>query len=514
VTNPGIAFPSGFAIDATDSGTLYAAGQDYSGQPVLMRTRDGGDSWHPLSPPGPYVSALVAHPVLSGSVYVISGGLHSSADAGDSWEAIGQGLPGEAPHGVAAGDGALYAGTSDGVYRQEGADWQRASHGLRAVYIGDVIAHPESPDVAYAGSGASGVYKTADGGKSWPRLGASPGSFFGGLLAAGPGDALFFSDYALLARSLDGGETWQEIAGPEPSGVSTFGAVATDPRNADVIYTYWYPQGVPGEVGKFLEGLFKTEDGGKSWREIGDGLPYAYRLAVHPADSALLFASSDEGAFRSDDGGETWGTIDIPGGSRFHFSPASTLRVYATACALYRSEDGGHAWEAFPGGEGCVGDLAVHPLQPDTLFGTTENGVASSLDGGETWQRFEPGLDMDFGNNISFNADGSRLWATVAPYGLVQLDFASRLSLFEGWGRLAWTDSSVLGVEAAVQSLDARVSPTEAWTAVAEYDADSMVWRQLFPDAPLGPLNTLVELRQQEIYWLHLSSDASFSALD
>ena len=196
-------------------------------------------------------------------------------------------------------------------------------------------------------------------------------------------------------RSTDYGRTWQPIFDDQPTG--SIGAIAVAPSDPDVIYV-GSGEGMPRPDLSIGDGVYRSTDGGRSWRHLGlrDAQQIA-QIVVHPHDPGRLMVAAlghpygphpQRGVFRSKDGGESFEKV------------------------LYLDENTGAA------------DLALDPVDPDTVYavlweerqGPWENGeftgpgsgLYKSRDGGTTWQRLERGLP-------TFAQGLGRIGVTVAP---------------------------------------------------------------------------------------------------
>jgi hypothetical protein len=228
---------------------------------------------------------------------------------------------------------------------------------------------------------------------------------------------------AALFRSVDGGGTWQELPGlreqghgpawqPGAGGMCLH-TIVFDPRDTDRML-----------VAISAAGVFRTEDGGKTWRATNRGLhsegipdPDAevghcvHRIAMHPDRPDVLFMQKHWDVMRSDDGGDSWREVsgNLPSDFGFpiaihahepdtvyvvpiksdseHYPPDGKLRVY-------RSRTGGDEWEALTDGlpqEHCYVNVLRDAMAVDTLdpcgvyFGTTGGQVYASADSGDHW---------------------------------------------------------------------------------------------------------------------------------
>jgi photosystem II stability/assembly factor-like uncharacterized protein len=228
---------------------------------------------------------------------------------------------------------------------------------------------------------------------------------------------------AALFRTTDGGHSWHELAGlrghesgprwqPGAGGMCLH-TIVLDPGNPDRIF-----------VAISAAGAFRSEDAGKTWKPINQGLHSQYipdptaevghcvhRIAIHPTRPDTLFMQKHWDVMRSDDGGDSWREVsgNLPSDFGFpiavhahepdtiyvvpiqsdslHYPPEGKLRVY-------RSRSGGNEWEALTRGlpqQDCYVNILRDAMAVDTLepcgiyFGTTGGQVYASADDGDSW---------------------------------------------------------------------------------------------------------------------------------
>jgi hypothetical protein len=184
--------------------------------------------------------------------------------------------------------------------------------------------------------------------------------------------------------------------------------VAVDPLRLQLAY-----------CGTFDDGLWCSEDGGKSWRPAGSGIPHARALSVavcrwQGGDRGMVYAGTEPSAvFRSEDGGATWrecpGLTELPSARTWSFPPRPAthhvrwiapdphhqgrLFVAIEAGALVQSLDGGATWrDRTPDGPRDTHQLTFHESSSGRLYAAAGDGYFESRDGAETWQRVEDGL--------------------------------------------------------------------------------------------------------------------------
>lgn len=292
--------------------------------------------------------------------------------------------------------------------------------------IGSVAVAQSDPRVIYAGSGeglqrpdlavGDGLYKSTDGGATWTNMGLHDGQQIPGI-AVDPGNpqrlfvAVLGHPYGPNAqrgvyRSTDGGATWQQVLYKnENTGAY---AVTLDPHDANTVYaTLWAARQAPWEVGGSFEipgsGLFKSTDGGTTWKQLSDGLPQQpgrMEVAVAPTNSQIVYAYADTqekggAVYRSNDGGAHF----IKGSSAANIAergddlvsiavdPHDADTVWLTNTATYRSTDGGKTFVATKGAPG--GDdyhaVWISPNDSKIVALASDQGATISVDGGATW---------------------------------------------------------------------------------------------------------------------------------
>ncbi len=185
--------------------------------------------------------------------------------------------------------------------------------------------------------------------------------------------------------------------------------VALDPATPQTVYAVlWQSRQAPWDEGAFTgagSGLFKSTDGGATWRPIMNGLPTFERdglgrigIAVAPSLPQRLFATVEArthgGLYRSDDAGATWrlasaspGVAGAPAFAQAYVDPRNPDIVYTTSAAAWKSVDGGRTfatWAAAPGGDGYH-RLWINPNDTNTMLLAGDRGAAITVNGGRTW---------------------------------------------------------------------------------------------------------------------------------
>lgn len=293
--------------------------------------------------------------------------------------------------------------------------------------IGDVVVAPTNPNVLYAGSGeglqrpdlsvGDGIYKSSDAGKTWTWLGLRDAQQIGGL-AVDPTDENKIFVAALghpygpnaergVYRSTDGGHTWEKVLYKDENTGAV--QVTIDPQHPNIVFAdLWAGRQGPWENGAWNgkeSGLFKSVDGGSTWKKITTGLPGTDKglgrigFCIAPSNDQRMYATVDAGKeggiFRSDDGGESWTRIQTDNrfwGRASDFAelkvdPKNPDIVYSANVVTWKSTDGGYTWNAFRGAPG--GDdyhrIWINPNNPSIILIASDQGAIITVNGGETF---------------------------------------------------------------------------------------------------------------------------------
>jgi len=293
--------------------------------------------------------------------------------------------------------------------------------------IGDVIVAPSNPNVIYVGSGeglqrpdlsvGDGIYKSTDAGKTWINLGLKDAQQIGGLdidpknenrvFVAALGHPYGPNEERGVYRTTDGGKTWDRVLYKDENTGAV--QVTIDPNNSNIVFAdMWAGRQGPWENGAWNgkeSGLFKSTDGGATWRKITKGLPTTEQglgrigFCIAPSDSKRMYATVDAGReggiFRSDDAGESWTRIQIDNrywGRASDFAevkvdPKNADIVYSANVVTWKSIDGGKTWNAFRGAPG--GDdyhrIWINPNNTGIILIASDQGAIITVNGGQTF---------------------------------------------------------------------------------------------------------------------------------
>ena len=356
------------------------------------------------------------------------------------WRMIGpfRGGRTRAVAGVPDQPNVFYIGAVDGgVWKSSdyGRTWDPIFDEQPTQSIGAIAVAPSDPRIIYVASGegllrpdlsvGDGIYKSTDAGKTWTHLGLRGGRQIPAL-AVDPHDpnrlfaAVFGHPYGPstergIFRSTDGGATWEKVLyKDENTGGSD---VEIDPANPNVVYaSMWQARLGPSEDDNEYEGtgggLFKSSDGGSTWKKLTKGLPenlVQINLAIALSQPERLYAtlSTTEpsgyasgaglGYFRSDDAGESWyrvttdprPSMKIGGGDLpiTRVDPRNADVVYSTGIVTVRSTDGGKTWTSIrgaPGGDDYQ-NLWINPENPQIILLVSDQGAIITVNGGGSW---------------------------------------------------------------------------------------------------------------------------------
>jgi photosystem II stability/assembly factor-like uncharacterized protein len=341
----------------------------------------------------------------------------------------------------------MYVATaSGGLWKtvNNGTTWKPIFDKQGTGSLGAVAVAPSDRNVVWAGTGEAnprnsvswgdGVYKSTNGGRTWKNMGLRDSRHIGRIVIhprnpnivyiAALGHIWGPNEMRGLYQTLDGGRTWKNTFSiNEDTG---FVDVAMDPTDPNTLLAAAYQvrrdayAGVnPAIMTGPGSGLYKTTDGGRSWRRLRAGLPQRplgrCGLAVHPKDPRIVYAviqtdktdtseigqpskhntdASLGGIFRSADRGATWKKLNNLCPRPFYFGqirlhPRDPQRVYVLGISLHLSTDGGKTFSrqnAAPGTHNDHHALWIDPRDPDHMVLGCDGGLNFSYDGGGTWE--------------------------------------------------------------------------------------------------------------------------------
>lgn len=387
-------------ISRPETGVLFAATNQ-----GLYRSTDKAASWKKIGQDLP--ADTLGRVALSRSqpdtlyVSILSpagqtprrGGVYRSDDGGQTWHACNAGL----------GNRVGKPGEAD----------QMTSN------VDHLAIHPDNPDIVYAGDTSwvtAGLYRSTDGGQNWTKTtqGVDRGwltgwgeSVFGLAMDPQKPDTLYFSTSGHVYATEDRGRSWQQrytrrIATHAWSGTgletTCLNRIIIHPTEPDHLYFCYMDVG-----------LIQSWDGGKSFTPTNDGMRHkgnTFTVAFDPEDPKVVYAGTGEwgsnhgDVCKSEDGGLSWRVVGnpdsgLPDGQTYHLvvDPASQRlfrRIYVSVAdaGLYCSEDAGATWQ--PRNDGlpskAIRGIALQKDAVVVLLGDG-NGVYTSTDHGQSWTR-------------------------------------------------------------------------------------------------------------------------------
>ena len=323
---------------------------------------------------------------------------------------------------------AYQGATGGGVWKttDDGASWEPMSdRDFRTGSVGAVAVAESDPNVVWAGMGEApirgnvshgdGVWRSTDAGRTWKHLGLAATQQISALRVhpkdpdtawvAAQGKVWGPSEERGVYRTRDGGKTWTRVLFVDAAtGASD---LALDPSNPRILYAgMWQVVRRPWELvsGGPGSGLYRSDDGGDTWKRLAKGLPDGTWGKVGVAASGVkpgrvwaLVEAEKGGLFRSDDWGESFTKVNEENDLRqrawyytgVYADPGSADTVWVTNVQFWKSVDGGKSFASVPTPHGDHHDLWIDPADPSHLVVGDDGGAYVSYDGGKTWSSIE-----------------------------------------------------------------------------------------------------------------------------
>ena len=333
--------------------------------------------------------------------------------------------------GVASQPNVFYIGVNNGgVWKTNdyGQTWKPIFDSENTSSVGDVAVAPSNPNIVYVGSGegiqrpdlsiGNGLYKSTDAGATWKNMGLFDAQQIGGIsidpynenriFVAALGHPYGPNKERGVYRSLDGGKTLEQVLYIDENTGAV--QVGIDPNNTNIVFaTIWSARQGPWENGAWNgepSGLYKSIDGGNTWKKITKGLPTTKQdglgrigFTIAPSNSKRMYATVDAekngGIYRSDDAGESWYLLTSDGrlwgrGADFaevKADPKNENIVYSANVVMWKSVDGGKNWKGIKGAPG--GDdyhrIWINPNNTNIIAIGLDQGGTITVNGGETY---------------------------------------------------------------------------------------------------------------------------------
>jgi len=343
-------------------------------------------TWTPVGPAGGTVNCLAGPPADPRLLYAgTSGGVYQTTDGGTTWIALARRI-GQQPVYTLAVDplhpAVVYAGTAtEGVWKSadRGASWTPMNAGLPGLTISTLVIDPLHTSVLYAGlavSGASGPYKSTNGGRTWK------------LSDSGLGTGL----------------------------TDVIQSLAIDPASPSTLY-----------AARASNGIGKSTDGGATWRELTTPFTGVIRVAVRqrPGGTFVYAVTSTAlqapALYRSGDGGAIWHSITpnalgLLGDYPLGFGPGGLLYTQGA-----KSTDFGDHWTATTPFGDNASSLLVAPGAPATVYAASDRGIWKTVDGAASWAGASRGLHATSVRAVAVNPESGGVLTGVVGHGIVRL---------------------------------------------------------------------------------------------
>ena len=363
----------------------------------------------------------------------------------------------------------LIASASGGVFKSDnaGVTWESIFDKYGAGSIGSVKFDQNDLNTIWVGTGESanrnssawgdGIYKSTDGGKTFSNMGLKSTHQIAEIeihpnnsnivYAAAVGHLWGYSGERGLFRTLDGGNSWEKVLGGLPDdGKTGCTEIIFHPTNPDIMFAGFYHrlrQPASFVSGGEEGGLFKSTDGGKSWRKVTNGLAKGKSgmidISIHLSnpDIMVMAYEADEnipdgepgtGVYISYDGGESWNFLLKHAVRPFYhgqieIDPINPENIYVVSRGFMISNDGGknfysRRWRTDGGDDH---DMWIAPYDNNIMYLATDQGSRLSVDGGRTWlshnnmaigQYYAIGVDMRDPYYVGGGLQDNGLWMT------------------------------------------------------------------------------------------------------
>ncbi|MCP4978183.1 MAG: glycosyl hydrolase, partial [Maribacter sp.] len=355
---------------------------------------------------------------------------------GLKWRNIGpfRGGRSVASSGVVGQPMTYYMGTTGGgIWKtvDDGITWKNVSDGfLKTGTVGDIAVSESNPNIVVVGMGehaargvmtsmGDGVYKSTDAGKTWNHIGLDKTRHISDVIIHPTNPNIIFvaaqgaqygpSPDRGVYRSTDGGANWEKVLFiNNKTGASS---LSMDMNNPFILYAaMWEHQRYAWTMesgGKGSE-LYKSTDGGSTWKKMKEGLPKEFGkagISVSGANPELVFAVIEAegkkgGVYRSDDAGKKWTQVNkdrINIARSWYYmeifaDPQDENLVYVLNAPVTKSIDGGKNFKPLSTPHGDNHDLWINPKDNSKMINSNDGGANVSNNGGKSWssQQYQP----------------------------------------------------------------------------------------------------------------------------
>ena len=317
-----------------------------------------------------------------------------------------------------------FGSVGGGVWRtvDGGLEWENISDGFfKTGSVGALAVSESDPNVIYAGMGEAairpvmtshgdGIYRSNDGGDSWKHVGLDDSRTISDVLihpkdhntvyVGVQGDQYQGSKARGIYRSVDGGKNWEKVFYVnEFTGVS---GLSMDQNNPRILYAaFWDHQRKPWQMrsGGEGSGIYKSTDGGTTWKKLSKGLPAKMGktdVSVSGANSKRVYVLAEAekgGLFRSDNGGKSFKRVNsdrtLIARSWYYIhvfaDPQDENVVYVLNAPFLKSTDGGKSFTRISVPHGDNHGLWINPKNNKNMINANDGGANISFNGGQSW---------------------------------------------------------------------------------------------------------------------------------
>lgn len=384
-----------------------------------------------------------------------------------------------------------YMGTTGGgIWKttDDGLTWKNISDGfLKTGTVGDIAVAESNPNLVIAGMGehaargvmtsmGDGVYRSTDAGKTWEHIGLDYTRHISDVIIHPTDPNIIFvaaqgaqygpSEDRGIYRSTNGGNTWEKVLFVDSNtGASS---LSMDMNNPLILYaSMWQHRRYPWtmESGGASSGLYKSTDGGTTWKKMEKGLPKEFGksgISVSRANAEVVYAVIEAegekgGVYKSTDAGKTWrqtnkDRINIARSWYYMEIFADTQDeniVYVLNAPVTKSIDGGKTFTTVSTPHGDNHDLWIHPENNQIMVNSNDGGANVSNNGGKSWSTQQNQATAQFYRVITDNLVPYNVYGGQQDNSAISI--ASRT---HGYG-IDWKDwYSVAGCESAYLAFD------------------------------------------------------------